>query len=327
MLYRFMSCGSGLLIGPTAMLACDRIPAPAAPARPPATVAVHATLQSPPQPAFEGVSWGSRAESRTAASITGNPVIMASGARCSKYRSLPAAEFYRNTLIQDACLELPSNTIIMVQGGVTLGIVATHGLRIGKNVRFDAMGTQGIRGRRADFQAVTLTPDTDAQIHATCVENGNRCSCPVGNASATAIRGHGGGAGSPGGRVRLIIGRLVSPEQLVGLNFDVTGGRGGPAGESGRQDCIRGNIKCSSDSCSDGATDGIRGVDGSIHIALGGSSKTDKLLGVLGRSCVPSDATTVVPLASEVELQTEVRALNDMAYQNDWDRRSGQRSY
>lgn len=311
-----------LLMGTTAMVACDQIPAPAAPAQP-LTTAAYAALPPPrPQPTVKNVPWDSRAELRLAASITGSPLTMAFGARCSKFRSLPATEFYHSTLIQDACLELPSDTNVVIQSGVTLGIVATNGLRIGRNVKFNAQGAQGVRGERAEFGAITFTPDTDSLIYAACVENGNRCSCPAGNSSAMAIRGHSGGNGTSGGGLRLVVGSLVSPAQLVGLDINVTGGRGGPAGASGHQDCSRGAIKCSSGSCSDGTTSGAQGADGSVYIALGGG-KIDKLLGILGKSCVPPEAATFVPLTSEVALQTEVRALNDTAYQNGWDRRSG----
>ncbi len=317
--------GITLLIGISAIMACEKLPPPAAPAQPIATVPEVATTRQQPHAIFEGVPWGSRAELRLGAAITGNPVTMALGARCVSFRSLPMVEFRRNTLIRDACLEIPSNTTIVVQSGVTLGIIATNGLRVGSDVKFNAMGAQGIRGERADLASVTITPDTDAQIYAACVDNGNRCRCPTSNERATAIRGHSGGSGTPGGGVRLVIGALVSPERLVNLDINVTGGRGGPPGESGRQDCSRGAIKCSSDSCSGGTSNGVQGLSGSVYIALAGG-KTEKPLRILGGASVPSEAATVIPILSELALQTEVRALSDMAYQNDWDRRSGQDS-
>lgn len=313
-----------LLIGTTAPIACDRLPEPAAPARPP-TLAVELVPSTVQPSAVNAVPWGSQPKSRTSASISGNPSIMAPGARCTTFRSLPGTEFYRSTLVQDACLEIPSNTTIVVQSGATLGIVATNGLRIGRNFRFDARGTQGMRGERADFGAIAFTPDSDAKIYAACVENGNRCKCPVGDSNAMAIRGHTGGAGSAGGGFIVVASDLVSSERLEGIDINVTGGRGGPAGESGRVDCRRGSVECSSESCTDGATSGAQGAFGKVYIALGGTN-VQKQLGILGKSCVPAEAAAFVPITSEAALQTEVRTLNDTAYQNDWDRRSGQDS-
>lgn len=318
-------CYTCLVIGAAAMIACDRLPAPAAaPARPPTTPVE--VPRSPVQPtALEMVPWGTQPPSRTAASISGKPSSMTLGARCTTFRSLPGTEFYHSTLVQDACLDIPSNTTIVVQSGATLGIIATNGLRIGRNVRFDAKGTQGVRGERAKFGALTFTPNSDAQIYAACVENGNRCRCPVDNSNAMAIRGHIGGAGSAGGGVILVASTLVSSEQLQGLDINVTGGRGGPAGESGHMDCSRGAIKCSSESCTDGATSGAQGAFGRVYVALGGANR-EKHLRNFGKSCEPTEAAQFVSLTSEAALQTEVRTLNDTAYQNDWDRRSGQDS-
>ena len=121
----------------------------------------------------------------------------------------------------------------------------------------------------------------------------------------------------------LVIGALVSPGELSGLEIDVSGGRGGPPGESGRQDCKRGNIQCSSEICSDGTKSGQPGADGHVYVALGGA-KSNKLLKAVGAATLPATAVTIVPIATSALLQTESRALNDLAYQNDWDRRSGQ---
>jgi len=317
-------CGTSALICASAIVACNKLPPPEAPTRTRA-VAHELVLVHQPKAAFEGVPWASRSQVRQSAAITGNPVAMTFGARCVHFRSLPGVEFRRNTLIQDACIEIPSGTTIVVQSGATLGIVATNGLRVGRNVKFSAKGIQGARGERADFGAISFSPDTDVEINAACVDNGNRCSCPTNNLSATAIRGHSGASGTPGGALRLVIGALVSPNQLSGFEIDVTGGRGGPPGESGRQECSRGAIKCSSENCSNGASSGGQGEHGSIYIALGGG-RPDKLLRALNEACTPLSVVAVIPIASKLALDAEVRAINDQAYQNDWDRRAGRDS-
>lgn len=314
--------GICFLIATSQMIACSQLPTPTAVTQQPRSVPVVAA--SPPQARtqFTNKAWETQAETRQPA-VSGIPKSMELGQRCVTFRTLPILEFHRNTLILDACLEIPSNTTIVVQSGVTLGIVAVNGLRVGRNVKFRATGLQGARGNRADFGTVTYTPDTDAQINAACVDDGNRCACPVDTSNASAILGHAGGNGSAGGSVRLVVGNLVAPAQLAGLKFDVSGGRGGPPGESGRQNCMRGNTQCISQSCSAGASNGTQGVSGSVFVALAGSQR-EKLLQLFGAACSPSDAATFVPIASNEVLQTEVSALNDTAYRNDWDRRSGQ---
>ncbi len=251
---------------------------------------------------------------------------MAPGQRCVTFRTLPFLEFQHNTLVQDACLEIPSNTTIVVQSGTTLGIVATNGLRLGRNVKFSAKGAQGRRGERADFESITFTPKSDVEINAACVNNGNSCKCPLGDSNAAAIRGHAGEVGSPGGFVKLVVGDLVSGAQLKGLAFDVTGGIGGPPGESGQQDCRRGEIRCTSVSCSDGASNGVHGADGSVTIAVGGKIPA-VLLHTLNASAMPDSAITVIAVPSKEALQAQVVTLNEEAFNLGWDRRAGQDGY
>lgn len=314
--------GIGFLVAASQMIGCGPVVAPVAVAQPPRAAQI--VIAPPPREhaQFINTAWETQAETRHPAT-SGIPKSMELGKHCETFRTLPILEYHRNTLIQDACLELPSNTTIVVQSGVTLGIVATNGLRIGRNVKFSARGLQGARGNRADFGTVTYTPETDAQIKAACIDDGNRCTCPVGTANATAILGHDGGNGSSGGSVRLVVGSLVSPAQLASLKFDVNGGRGGPPGESGRQNCVRGHTQCISSTCSAGASNGAQGVSGSVFIALAGSQR-EKQLQLFSAACSPSDAATFVPIGDNELLQKEVSALNDTAYRNDWDRRSGQ---
>jgi hypothetical protein len=246
---------------------------------------------------------------------------MEPGKPCVQFRTIPSARFYRDTLIQDACLEIPNDTTIVIEPGITLGIIATNALRIGKNVKFSAKGAQGARGERADFGVLRYTPPSDAEIRAACIDHGNSCRCPTAAANVTAILGHAGGPGTPGGNLQIIVSDLVARDKLRGLTIDVAGGRGGPPGESGRQDCKRGAIECSSNPCTDGTHPGAVGVDGQVVVAWSKGS-SEALLRELLASCNPPDAVHIIPVSRE-GLPSEIQALNDVAYQNGWDRRSG----
>lgn len=317
-------CGVYLLIGTGAVIACHEIQPRSAPAQSATTIEpISVTSPQPEQLTSNNVPWLTQEAPRIGPTINGEPVAMAPGKHCLKFRTLPALEFHRNTLIRDACLEIPSNTTIILQSGLFLGIVATNGLRLGKNIKVSANGSQGMRGQRADFGSVNYTPNSDVEVQATCVDNGNRCSCPAGGSlSAASLRGHAGGSGTPGGFVSLVIGELVSSGELVGLDIDVGGGRGGPPGESGKQVCRRGEVQCSSQPCSDGVTNGSSGAHGHVYVALGGSNAA-KLLRIVSAATMPSNAITTIPITSKEALQAEATALSDKAYQNDWDQRSG----
>ena len=322
-LRRARFCGSMVAL---VLHACSQAAPPLAPTQPPqaAPAAIVKARELPPVSTM--VPWLSQANTRASVIISGKAVAMVSGQRCVTYRTLPFLDFQHDTLIRDACLEILNNTTIAIRGGTTLGIIATHGMRIGKNVRISANGTQGRQGNRADFKSITYAPGSDAEINAACVDSGNHCTCPVGDSNALAIRGHAGEGGSPGGFVRLVANNLVSASQLKGLAIDVSGGIGGPPGESGKRDCTRGAILCSSNICSDGASNGIRGADGLVTIAVG-VKITELLLSKVRAATVPSGAITVVPIQSKNALESEVELLSEAAFNGGWDRRSGQEAY
>lgn len=305
--------------------ACDQVPPPVTPE--PQPQAEPAATRFLPQevPTSRKVPWPSQIEQQWAPVVMSKPVVMAPGLRCVTYRTLPFVDVLRNTLIEDACLEIPSNTTVSIQSGVTLAIVATNGFRLGRNVTFSANGTRGHRGDRADFESIRYTPNSDAEINATCVDNGNLCACPT-NDSNAAIRGHTGANGSPGAFVRLLVGEFTSGSQLKGLTIDVSGGDGGPPGESGKRDCLRGTTRCSSTVCSDGAKRGARGSDGHVTVSFVGTMPA-LLLQTLRGATTPSNAITVIPLSSAVALRSEVEALNEDAFNRYWDRQSGQEMY
>lgn len=316
------SCLCGTII----LAACDKgAPPPAAPAQPLSlttpSLAITATKPTSSQ-ATEKVPWSVAAESRFTATVIGRPIAMAAGQRCVKFRTLPFLQFQHNTLIQDACLEIPSNTTVVVQGGATLGIIATNGLRLGQNVRFSANGIQGRRGDRADFESIRYSPPSDSEISVACRDDGNQCSCPAGDANAAAILGHAGGAGSSGGRVIVAAARWVAGARAKGLVFDVSGGVGGPPGESGRWECKRGPFHCESGFCADGASRGPHGADGHVTVTVGASVQAP-LVQLLNASTIPSAAITVNAAGSTSAFDAEAQALNEAAFNGGWDRRSG----
>lgn len=251
----------------------------------------------------------------------GEPVSMKPGARCQVYRQLPSLHFSANTLVQDACLEIPSGTTVEVRASTTLVIVATNGLRLGKDVTFNARGAGGRRGARAPFASVRREIETDAEIKALCVDRGNQCACPTPiPASLEAIRGRAGEAGSPGGSVHVIAAELTSPGKLTGFASDVSGGVGGPPGDSGTQECSRGEVRCSSPACSAGAGFGVPGSPGKVIVTIGGSAGAASIAWMSAHT-TPVGALTAGELGSSF-LQRAAE-LDDEAVQKGWQRRSG----
>jgi hypothetical protein len=251
----------------------------------------------------------------------GEPVIMKEGERCRSYRQLPTLRFTANTLIQDACLELPSETVVDVRDGVTLVIVATNGLRVGKNVAFNAKGTGGRRGARAPFASIRRDLPTAAELERVCVEHGNRCACPSpSDAGFDSIRGRAGEAGAAGGSLYVLAAELTSSGGLAGFSSDVSGGVGGPPGDSGTQVCVRGDARCTSPTCSADASFGKAGASGQVRLTLGGSSAA-KSAAWIGEHTTPAGALTVVALDSS--LAQRGTELDANAVQQGWQRRAG----
>jgi hypothetical protein len=149
---------------------------PSAPPPLPSTE-LHSTVV--PSPAVSTDPWASMERSRLVDEMEGEPVRLQPGARCTVYRKLPSASYGVSTLVRDACLEIPSGTIIEVREGALLVVLATNGLRVGRGVRLNAKGASGRRGARAPFANVRREIATDAEIKALCVDDGNRCDCPT----------------------------------------------------------------------------------------------------------------------------------------------------
>ena len=302
--------------------ACDQ----SVPPEYPVAVATAPLATAEPAPKASGASWASVPPPSEVSAVEGKPVLMARGAQCKAFRRLPASPYLKDTLILDACLEIPSNTTVQVHDGVTLAIVATNGLLLGRNVVFSASGSGGRRGARAQFASIPFNSSTDAEIQTLCVERGNQCACPDGGPSLPAIRGQSGGSGSAGGSVRLIAGELISPSKLSGFGVDVSGGVGGPPGESGTQECTRGSIRCSSPACAAGLTSGSPGVNGQLFVALGGTNGADSMRRMKAVT-TPADPASALFQDLGESLTERVTELNAEALQKGWQRRSGEEPY
>jgi hypothetical protein len=302
--------------------------APAA-EEPPAVEPVATSAPAAPAPAASaasGVPWTASAQTTQVPERRGKPLRLPSDARCKTFRNLPSLSYTVNTLVEDACLKIPNDAVIEVRNGATLAIVATSGLSIGKNVSFDAKGARGRRGDRAEYASIRYSPASDTEIHALCVEHGNRCACPSMDPSQRMIRGRPGASGLPGGNVRVIARELLAPSQLAGLTIDVSGGAGGPPGDSGTQECWRGTLRCSSPVCSAGAHSGAGGTEGRVFVALGGSVPPTAVANV--KSALGSrDAGGALLLGAGVTVADQLAALDAEAIQQGWQRRAGEESY
>lgn len=262
--------------------------------------------------------WSSTERSTRVDERQGEPLHMNPGERCTSYRLLPSLSYSVSTLIQDACLDIPSGTSVDVRGGATLVIVATNGLRVGTGVKLNARGASGRRGARAPFANVRRDIDSDAEIKALCVDRGNQCTCPA--TSLEAIQGRPGQAGSPGGSLQLVAGELTLLDKLNGFASDVSGGAGGPPGDSGTQECRRGELRCSSPACSAGEAFGAPGLAGTLVLAVAGSTNAAGLARSSARA-VPAGALTVTEVGpSLLERGAE---LDREAMQKGWQRLAG----
>lgn len=271
------------------------------------------------QPA--GLAWKVAAAPTRVPEFQGKSVTLAKGARCTVFRALPSLNYTTNTLVRDACIRIPNGTTVEVREGATLAIVATSELFIGKDVVFDAKGSRGGRGARAEFAALGYAATTDAEIQALCVDQGNRCPCPTDSGALATIRGKPGADGTPGGSIRLIAGALLSPSRLAGFQIDTSGGVGGPPGDSGTQECGRGQLRCSSEACSAGALSGATGPRGSVFVSIGGSSAAaarGRLTASLGTPA-PADA---IALGTDTDVAARVAELDTLAVQKGWVRRA-----
>jgi len=280
---------------------------------------------SPPASQASGAPWRSDAPSSIVPELEGSPIAMAAGAHCKKFRRLPSVRYTVSTLVRDACIEIPNGATVAVLEGATLAIVATNGLLVGRNMTFAAKGSGGRRGDRADFASVPWTPSTDSEIRSVCVDHGDQCRCPSNESSLAPIRGHAGHSGSAGGSLSLIAGELLSPSKLSGFGIDVSGGAGGPPGDSGAEECVRGQVRCLSPACSAGVLAGVNGVNGDVFISLGGS-KPDLAMDRMRTATVPAGVITTAVVDGTTTL-ADGAALVDRAIHEGWERRSGTDEY
>jgi hypothetical protein len=271
-----------------------------------------------------GTRWASAAPASEVTEVEGNRIVLGAGQRCKSYRHLPSTQFGKDTLVEDACLELQDNTVIEIDDGATLAIVATNGLLIGRNVIFRAKGHSGNRGSRGRFASIDYTAATDDEIRALCVEHTDGCACPSDESSLAGLRGHAGSNGLAGGSLRLIAAELYSPSNLAGFAIDVTGGAAGPAGESGVRECTRGAVRCASPGCAAGIVAATSGADGRVVIAFG-SAKGAAFAQRMQAATAPAHA--VLESAPGIALLEQTSTLDAEALQKGWQRRSGEDPY
>ncbi len=258
------------------------------------------------------------------AEVEGTRLVLAAGERCKKYRSLPGLQFAKDTLVKDACIELPDNAVIAVMDGATLAIVATNGLRIGRNVVFRAKGHSGNRGARGRFATVAYTPATDREIQALCSNGADACACPSDEATLSVLRGQGGSNGSAGGSLRLLAAELVSPSNLTGFRVDVSGGDAGPPGESGVRECTRGSVSCASAACAGDVPIASAGADGRVVVSFSGE-KGEAFADAVRAAVTPANVSSELARASTLVEQTAT--IDAEALQKGWQRRSGEDPY
>jgi hypothetical protein len=292
--------------------------ATSAPAAPLTTALPSSTATAAPL----GLPWSVEAQPTRVPEFQGKSVTLPKGAPCTVFRGLPSLTYAVNTLVEDACLRIPSGTTIEVREGATLAIVATSELYIGKDVVFDAKGSRGRRGERAEFSTIRRVAASEAEIQALCVEQGNRCLCPTDSAALATIRGKAGSPGTPGGTVRLIARTLVSPSRLGGLRIDTSGGLGGPPGDSGTQECERGQLHCSSEVCSAGAPTAPTGPRGAVLVAIGAAgfaAARERIAASVGEV----RAEDAIALGAGTDVTASVAEIDALAVQKGWGRRSG----
>jgi hypothetical protein len=307
-------------------VSCEQaLPAEQSPPLVPTVTALLYPSLSPPASKVMGAPWRSNAPPSIVPELEGSPITMAVGAHCKTFRHLPSTHYTVSTLVRDACIEIPNDTTVAVREGATLAIVATNGLLVGRNVTFAAKGTGGLRGDRAEFASVSWSPRTDAEIRAVCTDHGNQCRCPSDESSLASIRGHAGHAGTAGGSLSLVVGELISPSKLSGFSIDVSGGPGGPPGDSGAEECVRGQLRCLSPACSAGILAGANGMDGEVFLSLGGT-KSDVSMDRMRAATVPTGVTRTAA-ADGITNFADGAALVDQAIHEGWERRSGTDEY
>jgi hypothetical protein len=287
-----------------------------------------ARYEAPPRaaPSPAPTPWTSEPPQTFVPDAIGKPLKLPNGQRCQAFRDLPSMDYTVNTLVRDACLRIPDGTTIRVRDGVTLAIVATSGLFVGTNVTFDAKGGRGRRGGRAAFASIAFEPATDAEIQALCVDHGNRCACPTNEASLAPIRGRSGDTGLRGGSLHLVAAELVSPGKLVGLTIDLSGGVGGPPGDSGTQQCARGKWRCASETCSAGTLPGAPGPSGSLFLAFTKTAAT-VVLERMTFALATAGADSAIVTGGDAVQSDPFAALEARAIQEGWQRQAGEARY
>lgn len=248
---------------------------------------------------------GDRAPRPVPVGTTEDAVITPAPPPCSTYRHLPS-RVARNTVIEDACLDVPAGTTVRLGQDVHLIIIATRELRLGANARIDARGGPGGRGAPADRAVeawAPAPPDEAGQIACAC--GGHACASGWSRCTAEGmpqLAGHRGEPGGAGGRVD-IVARAITIG--AGATIDVSGGAGGAAGASGRVECAWQATRCAVTAPDEGR--GTSGADGSASFEVG----TADALAALASATRPPTAALTGVVDTDAALRAAIATARD----------------
>lgn len=155
-----------------------------------------------------------------------------SNSPCTSFYRLESQVVTSPTRVEVGCLEIPPSTVIEVQAGTMLYVIATRGVRWGRSVAFNARGAPGNRGAPSQRTEAPWKFDGDVW-HSRQGPPTTGCNC-VNNDDWPELRGGKGGNGLKGGVLRFVM-RNVRFDGAATL--DARGGVAGAEGVSGRILC------------------------------------------------------------------------------------------
>jgi hypothetical protein len=209
------------------------------------------------------------------------------------FKKLPLTSFAKNSVVEDDCLEIAGTTITLQQG-VNLILIAHSQLKLNNGTKISAKGTVGGAGENSKTNAISWIPskpDQDEKIHCACKDT--NCRDGWGHCSANGhsdLTGGRGKPGLPGGNVTIVAREIV----LGGtVGVDVSGGGGGPPGQSGHVDCKWNGLQCSSPAAGNGGT-GDPGLAGLANYKAGTTTAAASLSTLKAATTPTSSSQTQV---------------------------------
>lgn len=215
---------------------------------------------------------------------------------CATFKKLPMTTFSKDTVVEDDCLEVPPSTKIRVEQGVHLIIIARKQLQLGNSATLDAMGgTPTQKGPDAPITETVWKPSGgDEGEQVACVCRGTHCrpgwGGPCRASEDPGLRGRKGLPGLAGGDVRIVARELIVGNGVV---VNISGGSGGPPGNSGRTRCENPGDK--NDFCYSGSAPnegaGDQGMKGRARFEAG-TATADATLTKMVDGTLPKDAAS-----------------------------------